>query len=180
MAFGLSLEYYHGFFDFVLAVGRQEFFRDSAVNYAFAAALARLSPIFAADLLRVLALLALLITGLFFVQRAGRATTFRTERIYAVLICLMTILSPVFWYHHLAWILAPLAVLGMIRLDNREAQVKFRAAGVALFLLLSQTYLIQRLAAGTGLSYLQPLMALMPTALLVFLMWQLTVQVETT
>ena len=116
------------------------------------------------------ALLLLTVMGAVGIHRQSGGSYLRS---LAFLATCMVFISPIIWFHHLAWVLLPIAVLSMKPAETADARMKSLTICLGLYFALSQTYLLMhwtmRLAPELmPISLAMPPLLLLLTAGLVF------------
>lgn len=90
-------------------------------------------------------------------------------RAYGFLITCMIVASPIVWFHHLAWMLIPLAILSMKPAASSDERLKHLTITLGLYFALSQSYLlniwVRKLAPSfISVAILVPVVLLLGTA----------------
>lgn len=94
-------------------------------------------------------------------------------RAAAFLICIMTMLAPLIWYHHFSWLIIPLAVVSLQERSDKASQLRLWTLSLGLYLLISKSFLINTYALLSGSSVLMHMSLLLPTLCMGVMMWLL-------
>jgi len=84
---------------------------------------------------------------------------------YGAAICMMLLLAPVLWFHHLAWLFIPVVALACQAPVDKESRVRFAVVLIGSLFLASQTNLLHMHALSYG-GVLPHLTRLLPSLLI--------------
>lgn len=109
------------------------------------------------------ALAALTLTGALLMSRQKGCARLRTS---SFLITCMILLSPIIWFHHLAWMLLPIAVISMRPAETNDEHLRNLTIALGFYFALSQTMLLLHWTFKLAPD-LMPVAMLLPAVLLV-------------
>lgn len=169
---GISWAMFTGFFARLILLNAGEA-PTGAFNFSSPAALLRPLGLETVAAARLLWMTAMLLGALWAMRRWDRTSQLCELRAAAFLICIMTMFSPLAWYHHFAWLIIPLAVVSLKEQPDQASRLRLWTLSLGLYLLISKSFLIATYAVLSGSLVLTRLSFLLPTLCMGVLLWLL-------